>query len=346
MKKNNQIESLRAIAIFMIIIYHYLFRFNELFGISMINNTLGIGYWGRIGVGIFFILSGCFIIPESTMNFNLMEYYKKKIIRLYPPYIICISITFILMHIFKLPGRKSSILDYILNLFLINGFIGTDYVDGAYWYLTYIIVFIAIMGIIIKLNLHKKNWFFILWFVVGTILNIYCKNNLNVGKIMKLALLLIGGSYFPCIIIGITLKKMTNKKNKFSLEISILIVSLITILLLRSYIEFISSIVSCGVIYLSLNRKLRFLEINLLSYIGGISYELYLLHQNIGYIILLGYINNLGSPNILLYSVIILIVILLSILINKYWNPLTLKLVEDVNRSGIYIFTKRNKKYY
>lgn len=37
--------------------------------------------------------------------------------------------------------------DWILNIFFINGFIGTRYVDGAHWYLTILISFIVIISI-------------------------------------------------------------------------------------------------------------------------------------------------------------------------------------------------------
>lgn len=168
MKKNQQIDILRGILAIFIILYHYTYRFTELYGIKTIEIPL-LDKLGLIGVGGFFIITGFFIIPSNCENFNFFYFLKKKILRIYPSYLLCLTIIFISVSIFGLPGRETTILDYFLNITMINGVIHTDYVDGAHWYLTYLIIFYVILGIFLA---SKKNFDFLIfiWLSIKIIL--------------------------------------------------------------------------------------------------------------------------------------------------------------------------------
>lgn len=115
-RRNFQIESIRGIGILLIVYYHLFYRYKQIYVNQEIDNLI-IKYLGAIGVALFFIISGCFIIVKS--NENLLKYYIKKFLRLWPTYFLCLSITFILTNFFELPGRTVGIREYILNIFLL-----------------------------------------------------------------------------------------------------------------------------------------------------------------------------------------------------------------------------------
>lgn len=54
-KKNVQIEAVRVISMLMVVIFHYTYRFKELYNIDTVNFDF-FKLFGKIGVGIFFII--------------------------------------------------------------------------------------------------------------------------------------------------------------------------------------------------------------------------------------------------------------------------------------------------
>lgn len=167
-KKNVQIEAIRIISMLMIVIFHYTYRFTELYGIETINFPFQKSL-GKIGVGIFFIISGYFLARDYNKCERPINFLVKKLLRIYPMYVICVTIIYISVSIFGLPSRETSFLDYILNLLLINGFIGVDYVDGAHWFLTYMIIFYAMISITLAFK-RNGNKILELYLIVNIIL--------------------------------------------------------------------------------------------------------------------------------------------------------------------------------
>lgn len=157
--RNQQVEGLRGFAILLILVYHAFFRFNQLYCANEINWMRN---FGNFGVVLFLLISCYYLVDFNSKisHFHLFKFWIKKFLRLWPCYILSITITTIIMHIFLLPNRMSTGVDWLLNIFFINGFIGTPYVDGAHWYLTVLIGFIIVMGVGVKLYLYKNVFFY------------------------------------------------------------------------------------------------------------------------------------------------------------------------------------------
>lgn len=91
--RNKQIEGLRAIGVIMIVLFHYIYRFNELYGDASAFSVLS--QWGSIGVGLFFMMSGYFMFGGSHKAYEtLFQYYRRKVGRLYAPYLPAIIVIF------------------------------------------------------------------------------------------------------------------------------------------------------------------------------------------------------------------------------------------------------------
>lgn len=165
--RNQQVEGLRGVAIMIIVLYHVVFRFQQIY--------LGEMTWtnpmGRFGTCLFMIISCYYLVDfkKSNSDFSLSRYLKKKFWRLWPCYAIAITITAVVIHIWPLPERMSTLTDWILNIIFVNGFIDTPYIDGAHWYLTTLISFIVISGIAKKIKLDKTPFFYLGWMIVFVI---------------------------------------------------------------------------------------------------------------------------------------------------------------------------------
>lgn len=91
--------------------------------------------------------------------------------RIWPSYFVAITLCFVLTRFIELPNRTVTTVDYLLNIPFINGYIGTDYVDGAHWYLTILVSGIVIYSIILKYKDKTQCCLLMLWlFSIGILL--------------------------------------------------------------------------------------------------------------------------------------------------------------------------------
>lgn len=201
--------------------------------------------------------------------------------------------------------------DWILNIFFINGFIGTRYVDGAHWYLTILISFIVIISIAKKINIEQTPLFYIIWITIRFLCNIF-----NIPYLPQL----IGGSYIGFILIAVALKYFIENREQYNFKESILwgIVmalgagSIFIYLGAEQLVELIIIVpLFLGCIY----EKLPFMTNKLLVFVGSISYPLYLIHQNISFEIEyylmchFGYYNNIYGIIAIFVSVVIAVIL-------------------------------------
>lgn len=278
-QKNNQVQFMRGIGCLIIVFYHLYWRYQEIY----LDKTYSffINKVGKIGVFLFLVLTGYYLLPAKEENAT--KYLIKRFKSIYIPYIISIIFIFI----FSFSGylgasREVSLLEFFCNALMINGFVNIQYVDGAHWYLTYIVIFISIMTIIIFLRSETKKQTYIVWIIINFIL---CLSNRFIhNPIVKELQLISGGMYTPFIIIGIILRNRIN--NKFNLKQSVILISLayISIFYISGIFNLLISIFLTILIWSVTNNKIKkFEKIRVITEIGNYSYFIYLIHQNIGY---------------------------------------------------------------
>lgn len=267
--------------------------------------------WGSFGVAVFLIISSYFLgDPVQESNFSLKLYLNKKIYRLWKYYAPCVLITYIIVRLFPLPGRTCELKDLLLNEIFLNGFIGTPYVDGAHWYITVLLSAIVIIGILKKMRIENKAYIYLFWMTTVIIIN-------KVGNEFSMLL----GGYAGIICVGICFRKIldseVSEKWKWWL---IAILSEIYVFFCFGSLYALFVLISVFLVYISLNKKI-FLPKTLKSvilYIASISYPLYLIHQNISFVIQYQWMNLSGKYTFLYGVVSIIVTVILAILINKF----------------------------
>ena len=302
-ERNLQIDGVRLLFILAVVFYHYTRRFTEQYGVSTIDFP-GLDKLGAVAVGGFFILAGYFLMPRKTDGFRLRDYYLKRFIRLFPAYFLCITLIYISVHIFGLPGREVSFQDYLLNIPFLNGVVGKPYVDGAHWFMTYIIIFTILAGIITKLKIPAKVYLPV-WLLMQITFKVVL---VNVGSNfwLKQGYKMIGGDYVVYIVAGIALAQIMKEglsqkcKNMFG---AIMLVALGELIFIKSFIFALATLVVFVIIILAIFKKLAVLEkIKFLGKLGESSYILYLIHQNIGYQIILALVGFFGPQYAIWYG--------------------------------------------
>lgn len=142
-RRDETIDVMRAASIIVVVLFHYTSRIPEnVMGLPDVEITDFFSF-GWIGVYCFFIISGYCIIGSAQRSTSGLNFFIKRISRIYPPFIIISSFVFICMQFLYVPsfdyGEWSfrddpvGILDYVATTFFMARDLGFEWVDGAYW---------------------------------------------------------------------------------------------------------------------------------------------------------------------------------------------------------------------
>lgn len=306
-ERKHVIDVLRGMSALLVVLYHYLYHYFYIYKSGY--GALSIFAIGKFGVHVFFIISGFVILHSISRVKNVCKFIKGRILRIYPTYAVSVIITFIVVSFLGLPGRQVSLTDLFINLTMLQHFFGIKNVDGVYWTLVYEIIFYIWACLLLVHN--KRNMLFgiINPFIVVIHLLIYfvCPSfEYNVFSALILY------KYYYLFAYGILLYFLFNKVDvKF---IQLQIIFLCMYLFVFEQHPLIVLFFSVLVFFLiKLNPKIIGLKFFL--YLSGLSYPLYLIHQNVGFALITKFIGyNLYFSVVFAFFVSLM----LAVILNKY----------------------------
>ncbi|WP_258831441.1 acyltransferase family protein [Peribacillus frigoritolerans] len=325
-----ELDALRGIAALAVVLYHYTTRYNINF--PSVRDAIFFDFkFGFLGVQLFFIISGFVIIMTLERVDSIKDYAIRRSTRLYPAYITGVILTFTLVSIFGLNGRETSIPEALVNLTMLQGMIPgvIPHVDGVYWSLTVELIFYVIMGLLFVFGFIKKIeiplviWLGISFLIKGISMNYesIILTAINFYGIMDYCNLFIAGIMF--------FKLRSSNLKRYHL---IIFACLIYDFVFNGSISGTAVLVFFMVFYALIYGKLKFLNFKPLIYLGTISYSLYLVHQNIGYMIL-NKLGDYGFTNEIFIIIPIFVSIVIASLITFYVEkPLQLILKRKSNK--------------
>jgi peptidoglycan/LPS O-acetylase OafA/YrhL len=300
-----QIDLFRIISAFMVMMYHYSFRgyYSKVY-CEVEFPILG-HFWkyGYLGVSLFFLISG-FVILMSVQKKTLSEFIKSRFLRLYPTYWLCLLITYFSTQISGNELFSVSRLELIANGTMFNGFVKIPYVDSVYWSLLvemkfYIIIaffifvrkniklsedsfislyllmsLVFVTGVFSESFLFKiANYFFAFrynhFFISGMLFYQIYRGGIDRRKFIQLIISFVLSLYW----VNIEASMLSLKYSEFGVHFSNIVVSSFIVLI---YFLF----------YFMIIGKLEYLNKKWFFTFGALTYSLYLLHQNIGYLLL------------------------------------------------------------
>jgi peptidoglycan/LPS O-acetylase OafA/YrhL len=274
--------------------------------------------YGYLGVHLFFIISG-FVILLSAMNRSAIKFAISRIVRLYPAFWAGVTLSAIIIFFFGAPVFSVSPLQYLLNLSMVSGYAGVEAIDGVYWTLLVELKFYALIFALLLIKQIKKIELFLgIWlaFVVLNIL-VHLPKLLTFLLFPEWAPLFISGALFYLISSkGITLTRVILLAGAFLLALHNVVIEtgelshfynakfngLIPLLWVSIFYAFFALI--------SLH-KTGWIRSPLLVKVGILTYPLYLIHQNIGFIAF----NQFGGS----VNKYVLLVILITLMLFVAW---------------------------
>ena len=326
-------DALRGIAAVFVMVHHYTERYESIYG------HIGHYYYeslrgGQVGVCIFLMLSGYFMMVSLSKCNRLSEFIVKRSVRLYPAYIVAVLLTSIFVWVFGLPGRACSLLDTFINFTMIQSFMGVKHVDGAYWTLVvelrYYFLFSFIFFFIARRKSDKSIYFAIAWLIAAALLQLLRNHTENI--VVKAFSYLLIVEWCHVFIAGMMMSLMYKGILSNQILHRVVLACMVYSFYSKTLPESIIFICVIVVFYMVVYGKLGFLCNRFLVFLGGISYSLYLLHQNIGFIIIRG-MESIGLTNEFFLVIPMTIIILMATMVTYFVeHPIQAKLNQLVKK--------------
>ncbi|CAA6821202.1 MAG: Unknown protein [uncultured Thiotrichaceae bacterium] len=274
-----ELDALRGLAALAVVFYHYFYRYDTLYQHDD-NIAVKWAQFGHFGVELFFMVSGFVIFWTLHRVKAPLDFIVSRFSRLYPTYWVSLAFTYMIISVFGLSGREVPLTEALGNMLMFHQYLGIEHVDGVYWTLTVELTFYFWVFCLFLMNSLSKVEYVFITMVGFSVLD--GLGYLNIPKPVYAAFIL---KYISFFLAGICFYKITHdmKANKTWV---ILGMSLLSTIAVYSYGEFLLFCFFYIIFYLASSGNLRFLTYKPLVLLGSISYPLYLIHQNLGYVVI------------------------------------------------------------
>lgn len=279
-----EVDALRGLAALAVVLFHYTTRYTELFS-SADAPSIAVRH-GHFGVNLFFIISGFVIFMTLARTRRPMDFVVSRFSRLFPAYWAAIVLTFVVVRVFGLPGFEVGAAQALGNSIMVHGLLRIPHVDGVYWTLEVELLFYAGMFTLFArrwLNhVHWALWALLalrlLWFVAERGFGIDLSWTLSRLLILK---------YIPWFALGICIYQSTlGAAHADARQVRLTAVAALACLAVVDHWALGAlALVLALAVWAAASGRLRWLRNPVPAFFGTISYPLYLLHENIGWVV-------------------------------------------------------------
>ncbi|MET0423114.1 MAG: acyltransferase [Actinoplanes sp.] len=324
------LDGLRLIAALMVVVFHYVGRTKTdqlIWGAGpdeafpLLHHAAQFGW---LGVELFFMISG-FVICMSAWDRDTGSFIRSRAIRLFPAYWAAVLLTATVVHLWPTVSRPLPASDVLLNLTMLQWPLKTDGVDGAYWTLWVEARFYLLFGLLVWRGLTRQRamWFGYGWLLACAITFSANEPLLNVVIQPAWGPLFVAGIAFYLIhrfgsslklwglVVASYLMAQHNMVDRVAAEAK---ADILGPLSTRAGIAILTGFfVLLGVIAMGWTSRIRW---RWLTTAGLLTYPLYLIHQQIGWVII--HALNGHAPRSLVLITTILVMVLAAYLLHRF----------------------------
>jgi peptidoglycan/LPS O-acetylase OafA/YrhL len=320
-----ELDALRGIGALLVINFHYSTRFHELFpNVRHVPFRIG---GGEYRVLLFFAISGFAIFFSMAKLQYARDFVVGRVVRLLPAYWAAMCLTLLIEHLGHMTSLYIPPFAALINATMLQGFFFLPAVDGAYWTLTVEIAFyVCILTLWWTCRLrHVERWL-LGWLMLEMIFQFAWVNMPE--RIVMLFIL----RYIPFFAIGMTIYRVWAGERSWWQQVPILTAIVATVAVSRTYDMVIVALLIILAFWAMVEGRLGWICLRPLLWIGQISYSLYLVHQHIGFTIILN-AETAGIDPLTSYVLAIAVAILLGYVVNRLVErPATLWLLDRWKR--------------
>ena len=292
------LDLLRFVAAAMVLLFHYTFRgaADGTFTAATYPEIDGITRYGSYGVNLFFVISGFVILLTVDAGRGRPAHFvASRISRLFPAFWVAVTVTYVVVLLAGAPFAVG-IGDFVRNLGMFPSWIRAPYVDGAYWTLEVELTFyLLIVAYLVLLQRRVRiEWLLLVWLLIAVPFapNVLGPGRLRLGLMVDTAPYFIAGSAFY----------LVWRSGWTSVRLGLIVGSWLvaSVIAVRSaYSDSVAfattfspivavAVASIGfVVFLALCLRPTWFRYGGRPAIvlGALTYPLYLVHQNIGYVV-------------------------------------------------------------
>lgn len=310
-----ELDALRGIAAVLVMLFHFTTRYNQLYGHE--TPTAFALPWGHYGVNLFFMISGFVIFMTLHRVRRPLDFVVSRFSRLFPAFWVAVIVTFFLTHAMDLPEKGASAGTAFMNLFMIHGLLNIPHVDGVYWTLEIELLFYA-MAFSLYLMGRLDKVHIVLLLLLGLRLTYFLAAKfagIEMSWTLSHLLILPYIGWFVC---GIMIYRRVTFPSDTPLKDWGVLISAISVLTIADGpgIGLLAAVLSLILMAAALG-KLPWLANPLLAWLGAISYTLYLLHENIGWGVIL-HAERIGLPADLAIILAIVVALILATMLTHF----------------------------
>ncbi|MBC3383359.1 acyltransferase [Pseudomonas sp. SWRI179] len=293
LKRINEIDLLRFIAAMSVVFFHYTFRGYAADDRSLLPYPLlaPVAKYGYLGVELFFMISG-FVIMMTAGGEGFRKFLISRAVRLYPAFWVCCSITFVVTLALGGDRFSATVPQYLGNLTLMGDFFDIRPIDGVYWSLFIEIRFYFLIALVMLFRkLHRIEALLCVWLVLSVALEFTDARGWRRFFITEYSTYFIAGAMFYHVWLS------GASKLRWATIISSCAfaiyqgVNMLPRLERHYHVDFNAFIVAtiifiCYVVMgLVAKKKMGWVAGRRWVVLGIITYPLYLLHQNVGFMV-------------------------------------------------------------
>ncbi len=250
--------------------------------------------YGFLGVDLFFLISG-FVIAASAHGRTWREFALSRLLRLYPAYAVCMTVTALVMLLLANGTPTVSVWQWLANLTMVAPGLGQPFMDGAYWSIVIEVVFYGWVAVLIAAGLFERRLMTILaiWLAVAFVNESFFQSRaLRLGLCTEYAALFASGILIQRLLSGErravawgllgfafglgSLHAFENLRIFARFYDDTLSLPLLAILHVGIYALFLAGIMASR--WIPASRTVLAL--------GALTYPLYLVHQQVGYLLI------------------------------------------------------------
>jgi peptidoglycan/LPS O-acetylase OafA/YrhL len=278
------IDLLRLMAAVAVMLFHYIALSPAAGHTSQSYPELyPVAKYGALGVNLFFIISG-FVVALSAHGRTASTFLAARAKRLYPAFWAACMLTAVVI----LPWSLKSLGQLIGNMTLFAPYLGQASIDGVYWSLYAEIRFYLYVAVILAIGQERNFMIFMtMWLAVSAV-------NLLFTIPRGLGLFVL--EYCPLFVAGTVYSEIARKSEKpwhYGLLAIAIVLSIVYagshpsgVVAKNFMVEALLLLVFHGTIWMIATQRLRVPKWPVLPLIGGLSYPLYLVHGEIGNVLI------------------------------------------------------------
>lgn len=261
------------------LVFHYSTRFHELFPSAAHVPFSFPG--GNYRVLLFFTISGFAIFFTLDRIGSVADFVVNRFARLYPAYLTAMLLTLSIEYL----ARASQLLigpgAILANVTMLQGFAFLPEVDGAYWTLTVEIAFYFCMIAIWKwIGVRRLEPVLLGWLALRGLYGLWPDMPERIVMLFVLR-------YVPFFVFGILAYRVWAGQRRWRQQAPYAAAALLSVAAAESWDV---TLVACALIAIFaalIAGRLRFVAWRPLTEMGGISYSFYLVHQHVGFVVML-----------------------------------------------------------